>query len=59
MSYSTLIMFFVLDVVVALLIAKYQQNNGYKFTNSFIGVLIGLIGLTALGIKAYIELLKF
>lgn len=46
------------DVVLAILIAKYQQNNGYKFINSFIGSLIGVIGLTALCLKAYLELVK-
>ena len=54
MSYTTLVFFFMLDVLLAVLIAKYQQNNGYKFINSFVGALIGLIGLTALGLKAYL-----
>jgi hypothetical protein len=58
MSYTTLFFYFILDVILAFLIAKYQQKNGYKFGNSFVGVLIGLIGLTALGLKAYIELIK-
>ena len=58
MSYTSLITLLILDIFIAFLIAKYQQNNGYKLANSFVGVLIGLIGLTALGIKAYLELLK-
>jgi hypothetical protein len=43
------------DVVLAILIAKYQQRNGYKFINTLIGTLIGLIGLTLLLIKMYRE----
>jgi len=58
MKYSTLILFLLADVVAAFLIAKYQQKNGYKLLNSFIGILIGLIGLTVLGLTVYIELLK-
>ncbi|MCB9361690.1 MAG: hypothetical protein H6587_08920 [Flavobacteriales bacterium] len=45
----------VADVILAILIAKYQQRNGYKFINTFIGSLIGLIGLTMLLIKMYRE----
>jgi hypothetical protein len=44
-----------LAIILAFLIAKYQQRNGYKFTNTFIGSLIGLIGLTLLLIKMYKE----
>ena len=58
MSYFILTLFFFLDVVGAILIAKYQEHNGYKFINSFVGALIGLIGLTALGVKTYLELIK-
>ncbi|MCB9335799.1 MAG: hypothetical protein H6586_06590 [Flavobacteriales bacterium] len=36
------------DVILAIAIAKYQQKNGYKFLNTFIGSLIGLIGLSLL-----------
>jgi hypothetical protein len=43
------------DIILAILIAKYQQRNGYKFINTFIGSTIGLIGLTVLLIKMYSE----
>ena len=43
------------DIILAILIAKYQQRNGYKFINTFIGSLIGLVGLTMLIIKMYSE----
>jgi hypothetical protein len=42
-----------LDIIVAFLIAKYQQKYGYTFYKSFIGALIGMIGLTLLGIKGW------
>jgi len=42
-----------LDVVIAFLIAKYQQNNGYTFYKSFIGAMIGVIGLTLLAINGW------
>ncbi|MCO6500010.1 MAG: hypothetical protein J5I47_06485 [Vicingus serpentipes] len=58
MDYTTLTSFFIIDIFLAFLIAKYQQQNGYKFSNSFVGTLIGLIGLTWLGIKAYMEFFK-
>ncbi len=51
MSSTTILLIFVLDVVLAFGIAKYQQNNGYTFTKSFVGALIGLVGLTLLAIK--------
>jgi len=38
-------------VVLALIIARYQQQNGYSFKKSFIGALLGLTGLAALIIK--------
>ncbi|MGB0887127.1 MAG: hypothetical protein ACPGSL_03295 [Vicingaceae bacterium] len=53
MDSTTLLLLFLLDVVVAFLIAKYQQNNGYTFYKSFFGALIGVIGLTLLGIKGW------
>ncbi|WP_170227973.1 hypothetical protein [Vicingus serpentipes] len=43
------------DIILAILIAKHQQRNGYKFINTFIGSLIGLVGLTMLLIKMYSE----
>jgi len=58
MPYSTLIILLVVDVFLAVIIARYQQQNGYKFANSFVGALLGLIGLTLLGIKAYMEFMK-
>lgn len=54
MSNNELIFVGILIVVLAFAIAKYQQHNGYKFTNSFIGALIGLIGLAAFIIKLFI-----
>jgi len=42
-----------LDIIIAFLIAKYQQNNGYTFYKSFIGAMIGVIGLTLLGLKGW------
>ena len=44
------------DIILAIIIAKYQQKNGYKFINTLIGTTIGLIGLTMLLIKMYSEL---
>jgi len=41
----------IIDILIAYLIAKYQQANGYTFSKSFIGALIGMIGLTLLAIK--------
>jgi len=58
LSSSALIILFIIDLVGAVIIAKFQQNNGYKFLNSFVGALIGLIGLSGLCIKAYLELMK-
>lgn len=43
----------VLDLVIAYLIARYQQKNGYTFYKSFIGAIIGIIGLTLLAIKGW------
>jgi hypothetical protein len=48
-----LLMLLVLDIVIAILIAKYQQKNGYTFSKSFIGAMIGVIGLTLLAIKGW------
>lgn len=48
-----LLLLLILDIIVSLLIAKYQQNNGYSFWKSFIGAMIGMIGLTLLGIKGW------
>jgi len=42
-----------LNILVAFLFAKYKQANSYSFTTSFIGALIGVIGLTLLGIKGW------
>lgn len=53
MDRTTLIVLLVLDVLVAFAIAKYKQNNGYSFLTSFIGALIGMIGLTLLGVKGW------
>lgn len=39
-------------ILIAVIIAKYQQRNGYSFGKSLIGALIGLIGLTLLALKA-------
>ncbi|MDG1475959.1 MAG: hypothetical protein P8Q14_02320 [Vicingaceae bacterium] len=53
MDNITLLFLFLLDIVIAFLIAKYQQNNGYTFYKSFVGALIGMIGLTLLAIKGW------
>ncbi len=53
MSSTDLVLLLLLDIVVAFLIAKYQQNNGYTFYKSFAGALIGMIGLTMLAIKGW------
>ena len=45
----------IVDVLISYLIAKYQQANGYTFSKSFIGALIGVIGLTLLGVNAWLE----
>jgi len=47
----TLILLLGADILIAYLIAKYQQSNGYTFSKSFIGAIIGIIGLTLLLIK--------
>jgi len=48
-----LLILLVLDLVIAYLIARYQQKNGYTFYKSFIGAIIGIIGLTLLAIKGW------
>jgi len=53
MDRTDLLMLLVLDIAIAFLIAKYQQKNGYTFYKSFIGTMIGLIGLTLLAIKGW------
>ena len=45
----------IVDITLAIIIAKYQQKNGYKFINTLIGSTIGLIGLSMLLIKMYSE----
>jgi hypothetical protein len=45
-----------MDVLIAYLIAKYQEANGYTFSKSFIGALIGIVGLTLLGVNAWLEM---
>jgi len=45
-----------LDLLIAFFIAKYQQKNGYTFYKSFVGAILGVIGLTLLGIKGWIAL---
>lgn len=58
MAYISLILFLLLDISVAFIIAAHQQCKGYKFLNSFVGTLLGLIGLTLLSIKAYLDFIK-
>jgi len=53
MDRTTLLILLALDILIAYLIAKYQQTNGYTFSKSFIGALIGMIGLTLLAIKGW------
>jgi hypothetical protein len=48
----TWLILLLLDVFFAYLIANYQRSNGYSFKKSFIGALIGLIGLTLLTMQA-------
>jgi hypothetical protein len=48
-----LLLLFLFDVVIALLIARYQQKNGYTFYKSFTGAMIGVIGLTLLAVKGW------
>jgi hypothetical protein len=51
MLYKELIGLFLALVLVAALIAKYQSMRGYTFHKSFIGTLIGLLGLAGLLIQ--------
>lgn len=53
MGVTMLLLLFGADIFIAFLIAKYQQNNGYTFYKSFVGALIGMIGLTLLAIKGW------
>ncbi len=50
---NPLLIFLLADILLALLIAQYQKQKGYKFVNTFISALIGLIGLSALVYKAF------
>jgi hypothetical protein len=45
-------LFLFADIILALLIAFYQKQKGYKFINTFISSLIGLVGLSAMLYKA-------
>jgi hypothetical protein len=56
MSSFNFLILIICNVLIAFGIAKYQQKNGYKFTNSFIGALIGVFGLSMLIVKMIIEL---
>jgi hypothetical protein len=42
-----------LILLVAYLIGNYQKANGYSFYKSFVGALMGLIGLALLAYKAF------
>ncbi|MEJ6737232.1 MAG: hypothetical protein QNK84_09355 [Flavobacteriales bacterium] len=53
MTNTVLIILLLLNFLIAFIIAKYKQANGYSFSTSFIGALIGVIGLTLLAIKGW------
>ncbi len=55
MSTGVIAAIFITDLVIAYLIGNYQRSNGYTFRKSFIGALIGMIGLSLLVIKAFSE----
>ncbi|MCB0402699.1 MAG: hypothetical protein KDD41_11485 [Flavobacteriales bacterium] len=40
-------------LILSYIIGKYQQSQGYSFSKSFIGALIGLTGLALLAYKAF------
>ena len=48
-----LLLLLLLDIVIAYLIARNKKKNGYTFYKSFIGAVIGVIGLTLLAIKGW------
>ena len=56
MSTTTWIIVFIIDVIIAYLIANYQKKNGYSFGKSFFGALIGLLGLTLLVVKGMLSI---
>ena len=49
------VIIFTIDIFIAYLIAKYQHANGYTFYKTFVGALIGIVGLTILGVKAWMD----
>ena len=56
MNLSFWIILLTIDIVAAYLIANYQKSNGFTFSKSFIGALIGIIGLTLLGVKGWLSI---
>jgi len=56
MTPNSFLILILVNIAIAFGIAKYQQKNGYKLLNSFIGAFIGLIGLTFLVLKMLKEL---
>jgi hypothetical protein len=56
MDTSAWLIFLLVDVLIAYLIANYQKSNGFTFIKSFIGALIGILGLTLLAVKGMLSL---
>tara|TARA_B100000809_G_scaffold146995_1_gene144534 strand:- start:24085 stop:24255 length:171 start_codon:yes stop_codon:yes gene_type:complete len=56
MDTSTWLIIFIVDILIAYLIANYQKANGYTFVKSFFGALIGVLGLTLLAVKGILSL---
>jgi hypothetical protein len=56
METSTWLIVLIVDILIAYLIANYQKSNGFTFIKSFIGALIGILGLTLLAVKGMLSL---
>jgi hypothetical protein len=56
MDTTTWLIVLAVDVLIAYLIANYQKSNGFSFTSSFVGALIGVFGLTLLAVKGLLSL---
>jgi hypothetical protein len=56
MDTSAWLIFLLVDVLIAYLIANYQRANGYSFGKSFFGALIGMLGLTLLAVKGWLSI---
>lgn len=56
MSTTFWILILLFDLAAAYLIANYQKANGFTFSKSFIGALIGMLGLSLLGVKGWLSI---